>query len=326
MPADFWTVTVGMLTAGAIVAAVAVPVSLVAWAMAGRRRGLCAKVAPWRVPWGGFELIAAFVVLISLPALFAPADASEQRKLEAGVLTLPVQLGLLVLAWRVLYPRWKPFTASRSYAGLLAFAVLAWLILTSVVFLFHAAVLQAFAAFDVTPETHPLTKFDGQPFAEQLCFLLQACVAAPFVEELLFRGLLLPWAIGARERTPGGFGASEPLAPVFLRPWLVMGMAVFFAAGTGKPGPMIFAGALGLGLAVVWVTLRHGKRHWRGVYASAALFATFHSSVWPSPIPLFVLGVGLGWLAMRTRGVFVPVIVHGLFNAVSAVFVLRGAG
>jgi len=51
-----------------------------------------------------------------------------------------------------------------------------------------------------------------------------------------------------------------------------------------------------------------------------------HSSVWPSPIPLFVLGLGLGWLAMRTRGVFVPVIVHGLFNAVSAVFVLRGAG
>jgi membrane protease YdiL (CAAX protease family) len=46
--------------------------------------------------------------------------------------------------------------------------------------------------------------------------------------------------------------------------------------------------------------------------------------VWPSPIPLFVLGLGLGWLAVRTRGILVPAIVHGLFNAVSGVFVLRG--
>ena len=50
-----------------------------------------------------------------------------------------------------------------------------------------------------------------------------------------------------------------------------------------------------------------------------------HSNVWPSPIPLFVLGIGLGWLAVRTNGVLAPVIVHGLFNAVSVVFVLRSA-
>ena len=32
----------------------------------------------------------------------------------------------------------------------------------------------------------------------------------------------------------------------------------------------------------------------------------------------------LGWLAVRTNGVLVPVVVHGLFNAVSVVYVLRG--
>ena len=40
---------------------------------------------------------------------------------------------------------------------------------------------------------------------------------------------------------------------------------------------------------------------------------------------LFVLGLGLGWLAVWTRGLLVPVLVHGLFNGVSVLFVLRGA-
>ena len=69
------------------------------------------------------------------------------------------------------------------------------------------------------------------------------------------------------------------------------------------------------------------KDKWRNagaVYASAALFAAVHASVWPTPIPLLGLGLGLGYLALSTRSVLVPVIVHGLFNAVSAVFVLRG--
>jgi membrane protease YdiL (CAAX protease family) len=68
--------------------------------------------------------------------------------------------------------------------------------------------------------------------------------------------------------------------------------------------------------------LRRKRRTAGAVYASAALFAAVHSSVWPSPVPLFALGLGLGYLAVRTRGILVPVIVHGLFNAVSAVYVL----
>jgi membrane protease YdiL (CAAX protease family) len=59
------------------------------------------------------------------------------------------------------------------------------------------------------------------------------------------------------------------------------------------------------------------------VYATAAFFALLHP-VWPNPIPLFALGLGLGYLAVRTNGLLVPVLVHGLFNAVSVVFVLRG--
>ena len=88
---------------------------------------------------------------------------------------------------------------------------------------------------------------------------------------------------------------------------------------------VIFAIVLTIGLAVLWNGRRHGRRHYRSVYVSAAFFGLVHSGVWPSPIPLFFLGLGLGWLAVRTRGVLVPIVVHGLFNAVSAVYVLRSA-
>jgi membrane protease YdiL (CAAX protease family) len=79
-------------------------------------------------------------------------------------------------------------------------------------------------------------------------------------------------------------------------------------------------------LVAGWVMARRMTRNRRtvgAVYASASLFALVHSSVWPSPIPLFVFGLGLGWLAVRTRGALAPAIVHGLFNTVSVLFVLK---
>jgi membrane protease YdiL (CAAX protease family) len=41
-------------------------------------------------------------------------------------------------------------------------------------------------------------------------------------------------------------------------------------------------------------------------------------------VPLFVLGLGLGYLVARTGSILPAVVLHGFFNAVSAVLVLRG--
>ena len=49
-----------------------------------------------------------------------------------------------------------------------------------------------------------------------------------------------------------------------------------------------------------------------------------HASVWPSPVPLFLLGLALGAVAVRTGGVLAGTVLHGLFNAVSLVYLLRG--
>jgi membrane protease YdiL (CAAX protease family) len=181
-----------------------------------------------------------------------------------------------------------------------------------------------FHALDLPSDEHPLTKLGGGEGWEQLLFLLQACLAAPLIEEILFRGLLLSWLIGGRQRNSGPI-ESAPLVPPVVRPLVVTAIAVIYSTGSQTHDPSIFAGVLAAGLGLLWITVRRAKRHLRAIYASAAFFAVVHSSIWPTPIPLFFLGLGLGWLAVRTRGVLVPAIVHGLFNAVSAVYVLRSA-
>jgi hypothetical protein len=101
--------------------------------------------------------------------------------------------------------------------------------------------------------------------------------------------------------------------------WVVLAAAVGAAVYYGGVGPGVFAGVVALG----WVGARFRPID-RGVYASAALFAAVHSAVWPTPIPLFALGLGLGWVAVRTNGILASFLVHGLFNTVSVLFVLSG--
>lgn len=61
-----------------------------------------------------------------------------------------------------------------------------------------------------------------------------------------------------------------------------------------------------------------------GMYASALLFACFHAPVWPSPVPLFVLGLVLAWLAHRTQSLVPSMVLHGLFNAVACLALFLG--
>jgi membrane protease YdiL (CAAX protease family) len=59
------------------------------------------------------------------------------------------------------------------------------------------------------------------------------------------------------------------------------------------------------------------------VFASAVLFAWVHASVWPTPIPLLVLALGLGWLARSTGNLAGPILVHALFNTVACILLFR---
>ena len=350
MPDEFWTDAARMATSGLLVAVVALPAGLLARALRPRGEPLLPRWKPWRVPWGGVEVIFAFVVIALLlpfftvqllegfgfyPAVYGPdfpasdakggdpgqvKEANTLRMLWANLFALPAMLGLLWLT-RAGYSRRPEFVGRGSLAGKVWLAVAAWFAVTPVVLVLNAVVNAVSQSLGVPPEEHALTKLGHRPPVDQVIFALEACIDAPLREEILFRGILLPWCVG-RTRIPGA-GVSAVTA---WRPWFVMVAAVAFAAvfGQGNVAPLVFALLLAAGLAAVWFLKRTGARRARAVYATAAFFAVVHSSVWPNPVPLFVLGLALGWLAARTNGILVPVIVHGLFNAVSAVFVLRG--
>lgn len=347
------------LTAGAIVAAVSVPVGVGAW-LWSRRKPVATSPDPWHAPWGAFEVIAAFLLLNLVVPLFVlqalsvggfyqavygnsfppaggplpPVEASAAvtgfaaatpthdraqefntvRMLWASFLSLPIQLGLLLTVRNLLFPAWRFVEPPRDWPRRVALAVAAWVVVTSVVLTVNALVNWSFVVLDWTPREHPLSRLASRPFLDRALFVFQACVAAPVVEELIFRGILLPWLLASAART----------LPVLVAAAVVSAGAVAgdeFTTATLTRGPVVF-GAVALIVGLVFA----GGR-WRtagAVYASAALFAAVHATVWPTPLPLFVFGLGVGYLAVRTRSVLVPIVVHGLFNAVAATIVLRG--
>lgn len=346
MPIDLSELT-RMVTAGALVAAAAVPAGLVALALRGRSEPLLPHWKPLPVPWSGFEVTAAFIVVMFVIPISSlsllenngfyqivygdefpragavegnpeqKAEATTLRTLWANLLALPLVLGALALTRLTLYSRWHP-PARGSVTGKVALAVLAWLLVAPAVLLLNAVVNAVATSLDVPPDTHSLAKLGSRPALDRILLVLEACVGAPLREELLIRGALLWWCVG-RLKLPG-LGVT---APTSARPWFVLGAGVILSGLGGKWQPLVFAAVLTIGLIVLYQVKRTGARRARAVYATAAFFALMHP-VWPNPVALFALGLALGYLSVRTNGLLVPVLVHALFNAVSVVFVLRG--
>jgi membrane protease YdiL (CAAX protease family) len=329
-----------MAGCGLAIAAVALPIAFLARSSA-RKRGepLLPKPRRWPVPWSGFELLVLFPFAFEAPsALIEPflsrsgfyeavygADAPDaawvpMRPLWDAVFFVPLFAGLVLLLRHTLYQDWKsePWRPS-SIPARTALGVFAWLAIHPPVWIVHFIVSVVFFALSWTVDEHPLEKSfrEGRPAIDNAVFIVQVCVLTPILEELLFRGLLLPWIFGRKHRA----GLVVIIAAVVSVP-----LAALRAGGDWELmlGPIAFAILLLAGWFVFHRRHPRKQRSRGAIYASAVLFALVHTSVWPTPIPLFVLGLGLGWLALRTRGILAPAIVHGLFNAVSVLFVLRG--
>ncbi len=328
MPADTWTDIARMAACYSAVAAVAIPVGL---ACRGGASRLSPSLRPRRLPYTGLDLVVGlFVVVLVVPALvglsldqsgvlgrvYGPDDPPNTavRGLWAGFLAAPLQLVLIYTAYRYHFPP-RDEAAGRSTVASIRAGVRWWVVLTLVVLVVHAVVNAAFTELGFAAEEHPLTRLGVTgPGIERVAFVLQAAVFAPVLEEVVFRGALLGWLVAGR------------LRPTGRRVWAILVTAVAAAAvtrGDSPASPVAFAALLAGGWGLLQTRIRK-QRMIGGVYASAALFAAIHSPVWPTPIPLFVLGLGLGWVAVRTNSVLAPAIVHGLFNAVSVLFVLSG--
>ncbi len=240
----------------------------------------------------------------------------QLRAIWAGFLVVPLLVGFAVLL-RAKVLNQPPALAeyAKPFPSRLTFGIWTGLFLVPVSFGIHALTIWAATQSGIELDRHPLTELTpaGDGYGG-VVFALSVILFGPVVEELLFRGLVVNWAGGD-----------------WHRPWVVMLFAGLLATYTAeaKFAPTLFVGFLGVGLYVIQrfaflVWPRFPTRTVAAVWSSAALFAAAHSAVWPTPIPLFVLALGLGYLTARTRDITAAIVVHGMFNAVSFVYLLRG--
>src|SRR5262249_571240 len=139
------------------------------------------------------------------------------------------------------------------------------------------------------------------------------------VEELLFRGILLRWLY---RRGWGGLACLGSALVVALLSRLGLLVEAWTGAETGPDwsavlraaAPALFVLALVPGYLVVWRLQRTPFP--TALCSSSLLFAVIHSA-WPDPVALFVLALGLGWLAERTQSLVGPIVLHGLFNGIA---------
>jgi membrane protease YdiL (CAAX protease family) len=280
-------------------------------------------------------------------------DATAAQKtalIVRSLWTYPLAVPLIVVAVVALRRSGQPTPRDAGIRPVpnIVIAFLGWLVLTPLTFIVYGAVIWLMESWTGRPpEPHPLTRlapYNGP--LELLLFAAQATVLAPVLEELLCRGTLLPWLLQRPPRRPQR-GQSAPVLPPFRADLVVVGAAVALAlalklndfdkARTRGDSVDWFmatapAGFMLLLVPLYWIVPRWtflgrrlrmpSVRAGRAVWASAMVFAAAHSNVWPSPVPLFVLGLGLGYIAYRTRSIVAPILIHGLFNAVSVIAVL----
>lgn len=170
-------------------------------------------------------------------------------------------------------------------------------------------------------EEHFFEKLAREPLypGEWILLFFMAMVSAPLLEELTFRGVLQPWL--AARRWGGHVAMLGALALAVAQRWERLQAAWPQGISTllDAAAPVLFVLALLPIYLLVWWFSRTPLAP--AIFGASLMFACIHS-VWPTPIPLFVLALGLGVLAQRTRSLVGPIVLHSLFNGVSCVLLL----
>jgi membrane protease YdiL (CAAX protease family) len=165
--------------------------------------------------------------------------------------------------------------------------------------------------------SHPLIKsfLEAPPdFLTFLLTLVAAVVVAPISEEIIFRLLLQGWLEKWEDQRLGWRVAAandEPLANYEARTTSddeqsLVRKAPGEAELNSSP-PRKGVGGLPYG--------------WYPVLASALCFGLAHTGYGPEPVPIFLLGIVLGYLYQRTHRVVPGILTHALFNLFT-VFIL----
>lgn len=298
------------------------------------------------VPWSLIEVvIAAFLAILFWPQIIylilttifslatgleVPLDpaASAPHGAHAGtVVSKSVGLVLSLIAQGISFPltfisipiALRGLSGTRPYQlGLtlwhwwpnVVLGCIGWIILTPVAdgVQFIANVAEVWLTGQ-EPAEHPLVQTLMQNPSAAMWGLIAflTILGAPAVEELLFRGVFQRWL--CRD------GRRANIAVL-----IAVTISALIGVSSSDLGWMVFA-ALILVVDVFFADLARPwlpeKQAARGVYATAVIFGLSHYPIWPTPVPLTVLGLGLGWLAYRTQSLVPSMVAHGLFNAVT---------
>jgi membrane protease YdiL (CAAX protease family) len=302
------------------------------------------------VPWSGWEIaIGLCLVLVVWPAVvmqlldgvgFFPwfysvdviALARDGRSAQAllaqarlvlwlSCLAFPFQVVTIPVLFNLVSgtrPYQLGLTCHRGLQNLLVGGSAAFL-LTPLVYGIHIAVTVLFSRWGQGPgEDHPLVLLrHGIRPTEVAALVFTVLVAAPVLEELLVRGVLQRWC--ARRPWGGHLALALALATALAKRWDGITRALGHEPGLllHELSPALFVLALVPSYLVVWKVSR--SPFGPALFGTALLFAAGHAVVWPSPVALFVLALGLGQLAHRTQSLIGPIVVHASFNAVGCV-------
>ncbi len=295
---------------------------------------VCVFILMWAVwPMAGYLLVTETglgarlygpAAMKSLRAKDRPKDdlIRERVVLAAVLITFPFQLLTAPLLLRFLSgtrPYHFGLTSQRLRDNALL-GLLGWMVLTPPVHGINWAITEGFKW--LAPDNvgkhgfERLSQSESVTGGELGLILFLAVVVAPIVEEISFRGVIQTWLTTSRS------GAHFVMVMVFclafpMDPekwtqlnngdWLVLAPPLFVLLMV--PGYLL-------------VSRRQRTPAGTALYATSMLFGMVHQAVWPSPIALFVLALGLGWLALQTGSLVGPMVLHSLFNGVACVHML----
>ncbi|HEV3263818.1 MAG TPA: CPBP family glutamic-type intramembrane protease [Gemmataceae bacterium] len=288
------------------------------------------------VPWTGAEiLLALFLVLLFWPTVFEQVliqihffswlygpdfplsptiedpVAIARRGLWVGAFALPCDVVTILVLLRAGSGTraYQLGLACRRAAADIACGCIGWLIVTPVVLVLNLIATVCYELISGSEaHPHPLTLLmsNGALPVEWAVAVYTAVIAAPVLEELVFRGMIQFWL--ARQPWAANVAVAGAFALAALR-WAAQG-----------PGPALFVVAMLPGYLFIEPLSRKwlpDPRTARALYSTALLFAASHSFAWPTPIALFVLGLGLGYVAHRSQSLIGPIVWHGLFNGMT---------
>jgi membrane protease YdiL (CAAX protease family) len=295
-------------------------------------------------------------IAIALEVAALDGSLEERQLLWVGVVAFPFQVAMILagLAFvRGVRPAEVGLTGRRFAQNVVA-GYLLWLVLAPLALLLYWVVtLLVGTQKHPIERLSQLPLLD----VEWAAILFLAVVSAPVLEELVFRGVLLRWQtshgldaqliVGVAALLMailGGIGRQQTFNPgpmifilVMLPSYVVLPYLDRYwrehkrrrtvegraeaesernGAPTGNPAPWqerVYQGLVGF----MRLTSDRRVNVLLAFYGNGLLFAALHSSVWPTPIPLFSLGFGLAWLAHRTQSLVGPLVAHALFNGVA---------